>query len=84
MTTPYNPEDLNQRRLINAVFNFANERYTKGWDYVVECYTPEELWNAEEGFNQGRTRTWGGVVRKLSFNVKLRNERMREVRNEIF
>jgi hypothetical protein len=57
------------RALVNHVKAYATERYTKGWDVVIETMTDEEIAAQIEG-----AKTTAGAVRKMAATVKLLTE----------
>jgi hypothetical protein len=61
--------------LVGAVKSHARRNYTKGgWDYVVECWSDEEIAKAVEGCT-----TRQGAIRKVGEQVKTMDEVRRDI-----
>lgn len=67
--------------LIKAVREHAEEHYSagRGWDYVVECWSDEDIAKQIKGANTAR-----GAIRKVAQVVSIIAEREREATSEIF
>ena len=66
--------------LIAAVRQHAEKNYERdGWDYVVECYSDEEI---ADIIKTARTPT--GAIKMMRAQVKHRAEYRDEIRAEIF
>ena len=69
-----------QAEMIKAVRSHAEENYEKdGWDFLVECWSDEEIAEAIEG-----ARSINGAIRKAKNAVGGLDERRTEVRAEIW
>ena len=66
--------------LIAAVRQYAEKNYERdGWDYVVECYSDEEIADIIK-----TARTPAGAIKMVRAQVKHRAEYRDEIRAEIF
>lgn len=71
---------MNRADLIAAVRAHAVDNYSKGgWDFIVECYTDEEL-----GKLIGRARTFKGALKTVGRIVSVLAEREADARNSAF
>ncbi len=61
--------------LVDEVKAHAYRNYdNKGWDYIVECYTDDEI-----AAEIGNARTVTGAIRKVGRIVKLMHERREDI-----
>lgn len=66
--------------LVAAVMQHAEKNYEReGWDYVVECYSDEEIADIIK-----TARTPAGAIKMMRAQVKHRAEYRDEIRAEIF
>ena len=66
--------------LITAVRQHAEKNYARdGWDYVVECYSDEEIADIIK-----TARTPAGAIKMVRAHIKPRAEYRDEIRAEIF
>ena len=66
--------------LVAAVMQHAEKNYERdGWDYVVECYSDEEIADVIK-----TARTPAGAIKMMRAQVKHRAEYRDEIRAEIF
>lgn len=71
---------MTKKELIDGVKAHALENYeTGGWDYVVECYSDEEIGEAI-----GKARTLKGAIKKIGEIVGIRDEVRRDVQGWAF
>lgn len=66
--------------LIAAVREHARKNYSKGWDFVVECYEDEDILRI---IGDSAT-TVDAAIKRMAENVSLNDEQRRAVENEIF
>jgi hypothetical protein len=55
--------------LAMAVLKHAEANYSKGWDYIVECWTLAEIDDEIKA-----CRTVAGAIKKLKYQIDLRAE----------
>lgn len=63
--------------LVKAVQDHAQRLYRKGWDYVVELYTDEQIWEVIAG-----SKSDAAAIRAMGRVARLLYERETEVRWE--
>ena len=69
-----------QHELVAAVRTHAMQNYNEGgWDYVVECYSDEDIVEEIDG-----ATTPAQAIKNVGRIVNVRDERRREATNEIF
>jgi hypothetical protein len=57
------------KELAQAVLKHADENYSKGWDYIVECWTLAEIEDEIKA-----CRTVAGAIKKMKYQIDLRAE----------
>jgi hypothetical protein len=65
--------------MVAHVKRHAEAHYNKGWDVVVETYTDDEIAEVIAGCKTPR-----GAIRVMGQQVKLLNEREREIKSFIW
>lgn len=66
--------------LVAAVRAHASENYeTGGWDYVIECWSDEDILRTIEG-----AKTERGAIKKAAGVVRTLNDRRLDVEAEVF
>lgn len=49
---------MNQQQLINLIKQHALKNYNKGWDFVIECNTDDDLAEELEAYGIKSLRAW--------------------------
>ena len=71
---------MTKQELIEGIKAHARKNYEKGgWDYVIECYSDEDIAHEIEG-----ATTLLGAIRKLSKSLKDGNDYRRDIQAEAF
>lgn len=69
-----------EQPLVDAVKKHANANWGKdGWDYVVECFTDQEIWEKIAGCNSDKQ-----AIKKMASICSLLAERRDDVRSTIW
>ena len=71
---------MNTQQLVQGVREYAKEHYEEdGWDYLVECYSDEEIIPCMEGATDLQT-----AIKNVHQYMLVHDSRRKDVEGEIF